>query len=559
MNKLTKNDAPPTSFGDKEEKISAQLSIIKNFAIDLIYLKEEGELAWYVAREVVEKLGFLDCVVYFFDKQDNCLFQVAAIGEKNPVGNEILNALRIPIGQGITGTVAKTGQPLLVEDLREYENYIPDLTEESLSELCVPLIFEGELLGVIDSEDNRAGFYSNEDLEFLQSVAALTSSRLGMMKKDRALVASQKRTRQVFEAALDGMLTFDSNGIILECNKAAEEILGVSSDVMTNQNVKQFLAPVVNETTDLQDKSWINALIDILGHGIRSERQIHTSDNKVISVEITIVVVELTDEKVYTTFLRDISRQKQVEKERVKALQEAEMASRAKSEFLAIMSHELRTPLNAIIGFSDFLTGQYFGPLGSDKYLDYANSIKTGGQHLLKLVNEILNLSSIEAQEKTYQKEPLNFPEAITDCTTLMMVQAEKKDISFETHIPDGLGQMVADRTAVNQILINLLSNAIKFTQTGGKVELFVSEKEGRHYFTVADNGQGLPNKEVKELLTPFSRGDSNAHRAQEGTGLGLAIVKSLVEAHDGELSFESKSGEGTKVTVSFPSGKATT
>ncbi len=538
-----------------EDRTRARLSIIKDFAIDLIHLNNDNDLAWYVAREVVEKLGFLDCVVYFFDKSDNCLFQVAAIGEKNPVGDEILNSLRIPVGKGITGTVAKTGKPVLVEDLRQYENYIPDHTEESLSELCVPLIFEGELLGVIDSEDNRAGFYTVDDLKFLESVAALTSSRLGMMQKDRALEESQKRIRQVFEAALDGMLTFDKKGLILECNKAAEEILQANPNVMSNRNVKHFFTPIVNDEAGLQGENWINSLLDILGHGIRSERQIQTSNGKIISVEITIVAINLSGEKVFTTFLRNISHQKQIEKERLKALREAEMASKAKSEFLAIMSHELRTPLNAIIGFSDFLTGQYFGPLGSEKYLDYANSIKTGGQHLLKLVNEILNLSSIEAQEKTFQKEVLTFPEALSDCTTLMMVQAEKKEIIFQTHIPDNLPAIVADRTAINQILINLLSNAIKFTQTGGSVDLHVSKIDERHLFIVSDTGQGLPDKDIKELLTPFSRGDSNAHRAQEGTGLGLAIVKSLVEAHDGELEFESTPGKGTKVIVSFPSG----
>ena len=542
-----------TSSLSEEEKARTQLQIMNNFAVDLINIGDEKELAWYVAREVVSKLGFLDCVVYFLDKSDNHLFQVAAIGEKNPVGDEILNALRIPVGKGITGAVAATREPLLVPDLRQREDYIRDLTDESLSELCVPLLFEGELLGVIDSEDTRLDFYTDEDLTLLTSVAALTSARLGMLGKDRALKETRRRTQAVFETSLDGVLTFNQAGDILECNNASRTILQTVCDNGCKGSVKDYFFPIIpNLKTD--DPEWVSKLIEMTGLGVRSERVICRADKDLTSVEITIVKFLENGEDIFTAFIRDISHQKMIEKERVNALRKAEEANRVKTEFLAVMSHELRTPLNAIIGFSDFLTGQFFGPLGSDKYLEYAQNIKMGGTHLLELVNEILSHSATEAKERSFKTEKLTFPAAISESIALISVQAERKGVEFKTDLLAECPNLYADRTAINQILINLMSNAVKFTQSGGEVKLTISVEGGHHIFKVTDTGQGLPDKTIEELLAPFTRGDSSAHQAQEGTGLGLAIVKSLVDVHSGLLSFDSVEGKGTTVTVSFPS-----
>ena len=536
-----------------EAKARAQLQIINNFAIDLINIADEKALAWYVAREVVSKMGFLDCVVYFLDRNDDHLYQVAAIGEKNPVGNEILNALRIPVGKGITGVVAETKAPLLVPDLRQREDYIADLTDESLSELCVPLLFEGELLGVIDSEDTRLNFYTQEDLSFLQSVAALTSARLGMLGKDRALDESRHRTEAVFEASLDAVITFDDQGEILDCNSASRDILQITCDSGCKGSIKTYFSPII-PNTDLDDPNWVETMIEMTGLGIRSERAIRRADKSLTSVEITLVKLREDNQNIFTAFVRDISHQKMIEKERVMALRSAEEANRAKTEFLAVMSHELRTPLNAIIGFADFLTGQFFGPLGSEKYLEYANNIKMSGTHLLGLVNEILDHSATEAKERAFKTERLTFPAAINESIALISVQAERKGVEFKTDLPTECPKLYADRTAVNQILINLLSNAVKFTQSGGEVKLMLKVEDDCHIFTVSDTGYGLPNKNIEDLLAPFTRGDSNAHQAQEGTGLGLAIVKSLVDVHAGILNFESVEGKGTTVTVSLPS-----
>lgn len=235
------------------------------------------------------------------------------------------------------------------------------------------------------------------------------------------------------------------------------------------------------------------------------------------------------------------------------ALVQANKANRAKSDFLASMSHELRTPLNAIQGFSEMMKFRSFGPLGSEKYEEYVGHIHSSSEHLLNLVNDVLDLSTIEAGEVTLTKKVIEVEELINDCSRFIVGTARKKNIKYSVAIPHNLTPLHADERALKQILINLLSNSAKYTSNGGQIHLSVKMINGHHIFQIRDDGIGISKKRLKGVTDPFFREKSDPHKAQEGTGLGLAIVKSLVDLHDGKLTIQSEINQGTVVTVSLP------
>ena len=249
----------------------------------------------------------------------------------------------------------------------------------------------------------------------------------------------------------------------------------------------------------------------------------------------------------------DISERKMAEEERRRALEKAEEASRAKSEFLATISHELRTPLNAILGFADILSHQYMGPLGQDKYVEYAGDIHASGKYLLDLVNDILDISTIEAGKKSLYKEELSVGEAVDECIKAVAGHARERRIKVSAEVPGNLPRLYADRRAIKQILLNLLTNAVKFTPAGGKVALTASASARDTVITIADTGVGIEEGHIATLVKPFERGRIDPYVSRGGVGLGLAITRSLVELHDGTLAITSQPGKGTTVTVRLP------
>ena len=237
------------------------------------------------------------------------------------------------------------------------------------------------------------------------------------------------------------------------------------------------------------------------------------------------------------------------------AKEEAERANRTKSQFLANISHELRTPMNAIIGFSDAISREILGPIEPAKYREYASDIHTSAEHLLGLLNDVLDLSKIEAGKlKLDDSDTIDVPAAINQCVQRFSKMAETASINLSKSYPEKLPQLRGDRRAFDQILMNLVSNAIKFTEPGGSVRASVDiEPSGCLTLSIADTGIGIAQEALKTIFEPFERVDSPAVRAIEGTGLGLPIVKSLIESHGGTLTVESEVGIGTTAKVAFP------
>jgi signal transduction histidine kinase len=236
------------------------------------------------------------------------------------------------------------------------------------------------------------------------------------------------------------------------------------------------------------------------------------------------------------------------------ALSAAEGASDSKSRFLATMSHELRTPLNAIIGFSDLIRNETFGPLGGDpRYKDYVNDIGHCGAHLLRLVNDILDLSKFDAGKLELREQDVNLKEVVEACLNAAEPQARKSRIHLSANIDPVLPSLRADEIRVRQVLLNLLSNALKFTREGGLVSVSAGRRKDGLALTVSDTGIGMAEHEIPKALERFGQLDSALGRKFEGSGLGLPLTKHLVELHGGTFEIVSEPGRGTMVTVIFP------
>jgi PAS domain S-box-containing protein len=281
-----------------------------------------------------------------------------------------------------------------------------------------------------------------------------------------------------------------------------------------------------------------------------------TSDNRTIWVrDIIGLVTEINGRRMIRGVLIDITERKRVEQELSINRELAERADRAKGEFLANMSHEIRTPLNAILGFCQLIENETFGPIGDPNYLDYLRIINDSGQHLLALINDLLDLSRIEAGKYEMADEEIDVSEIICACVLLLSEKAEREVVTIDQDVAGTLPALRADKRAVKQILINLLSNAVKFTERGGKVTVRAgAASDSGFYIQVADTGIGIAPEDIEKALSPFRQLNSKIKDTNEGTGLGLPLSKSLIELHGGSLDIQSEVGGGTTVTVYFPS-----
>jgi two-component system cell cycle sensor histidine kinase PleC len=252
--------------------------------------------------------------------------------------------------------------------------------------------------------------------------------------------------------------------------------------------------------------------------------------------------------------LAEIEQRRQIEDALRTARDKAESANRAKSAFMAVMSHELRTPLNAILGFSEVMKSEVFGAHVVPTYKEYANDIHGSGVHLLNLINEILDLSRIEAGRYELNEESVSLTAVVDDCNHLLNLRAKNRGITVHEAFEADLPRIWADERGVRQICLNLLSNAIKFTPQGGEIWLKVGwTASGGQYLLVKDTGPGIPEEEISIVLASFGQGSNAIKSAEQGAGLGLPIVQGLVDLHGGSLNLKSKLREGTEVIVAFP------
>ena len=236
------------------------------------------------------------------------------------------------------------------------------------------------------------------------------------------------------------------------------------------------------------------------------------------------------------------------------ARRRAEAANMAKSQFLATMSHELRTPLNAILGFSELMRGEMLGPIGNPSYKTYLDDIHASGQHLLRIINDILDLSRIEAGKRELREELTSLSEITQEACSLLSLKAREKEIKISESVDESLPKIVVDEQAMRQVVLNLVSNALKFTPKGGEVTVKVGRTQaGGQYVSVRDNGPGIPENEIPIVLSAFGQGSISIKTAEQGTGLGIPIVQALIHLHGGNFTLRSRIGVGTEAIATLP------
>jgi len=279
------------------------------------------------------------------------------------------------------------------------------------------------------------------------------------------------------------------------------------------------------------------------------------ASDQFIHVRLDLTAVRGADGALVSVFgqMRDISLEQSLKAEAARKATEAESANDAKTRFLAAVSHELRTPLNAILGFSDILTGEYFGKLENDRQREYVRLIRQSGAHLLSVVNTMLDMSKIEAGRYELMVEPFMIGESIRTCEEMLALQAREKGLTLTSRVQRGIGEVVADQRAIQQILINLVGNAIKFTDEGGVVTVDAASNGFDLVLTVSDTGIGIAENKLATLGQPFVQVQNDYTRRYEGTGRGLSLVKGLVALHGGCFAISSRPGEGTVITITVP------
>ncbi|MEA1937903.1 MAG: HAMP domain-containing sensor histidine kinase, partial [Pseudomonadota bacterium] len=236
-----------------------------------------------------------------------------------------------------------------------------------------------------------------------------------------------------------------------------------------------------------------------------------------------------------------------------KSRDKANASGVARTQFLAAMSHELRTPLNAVIGFSDVMSKEMFGNIGNERYKDYAEQIHTSGQHLLSLVEDILDVSQFDLKAAKLDQSEFDPAQVLSESLRMIEQQAEKNNITIVSEIPTDLPAFIADRRRIKQVVVNLLTNAVKYNRPGGSVGLFASVNNDGLRLRITDTGIGMKRDELKKICEPFVQVAPTHTRTRDGVGLGLYLCRQMIDMHNGKLEIESEPGVGTSVTVTFP------
>ncbi len=372
-------------------------------------------------------------------------------------------------------------------------------------------------------------------------------------RAEKALTEAEKKYRTIVENAAGGIYQLTPEGRYLSANPAMARILGYGSahDILKDiQNAHQQIYVDQRARSECLNELRSDGLIKNV------EVQVRRKGGDVIWVNENARAVRDDDGNIlyFEGSIEDITQRKESEILLRGAKMQSDLASRAKSEFLANMSHELRTPLNAIIGFSEIIKDEVFGPVGQRQYWEYANDIFSSGRHLLKIINDILDVARIDAGERQLNEAVVRLDRVAENCLDLVSPRAESGNMIVTNLLTADMPAIIGEEIAIKQMLTNILSNAVKFTPVGGRITIASEiDAEGDLRLSVTDTGVGLTEEEIEKALSPFGQIDSALNRTTSGSGLGLTLVQALITLHEGKLEVFSQKGIGTTVTLVFP------
>jgi len=428
------------------------------------------------------------------------------------------------------------------KDAKDTKNGTKSLTITTVNGKQKPV--EGRLFNVAWNNENALVLMINTQIVSDERAKTAEASL-------RRVEQENSELRAVLDTATDGVLVLDRAGRVLSANRSAEALFGYEAADFANLTFGELFAPESRRAVlDYLNRIAGGAAAGILEAGREAIGRVRRGG----LVPLYLTLGRIEDGEKICAVLRDVTAWKRTEEELINARQLAERASTAKSEFLAKISHEIRTPLNAIIGFSEVMMDERFGPVGNERYRQYLKDIHTSGGHLISLLNDLLDLSKIEAGKLELTFVSVNLNDLVQQCVAIMQQQANRERVIIRTSLPASLPQIVADARSVRQIALNLLSNSIKFTGAGGQVIVSTTITDDHEVvLRVRDTGVGMSEKELQTALEPFRQLATSVRWGSSGTGLGLPITKALTEANHARFRITSQVDSGTLVEVAFP------
>ena len=355
----------------------------------------------------------------------------------------------------------------------------------------------------------------------------------------------------IFDVSEVAIVVSDHNRRIVRVNDSFIRTYGWQRDDLINEDIVSFVTPDEREVAITNHDEFISQ-----GGRASGEMKIIRKDGSIANALFTTATLELSQRRRFqVTTVMDITLRKQMEISLRMAKEQADTANRAKSTFLANMSHELRTPLNAIIGFSEMMIKQTFGALGNPKYEEYMDDVHSSAEHLLEIINEVLDMSKIEAGRIELEEAEIDLKGLIESVARMMESRVFGKSLSLAIDIPTNLPHIFGDQRLMRQVMINLVTNAVKFSGKGGEITIAANHaSSGTLEIHVNDDGVGIPKDKIKQAMEPFGQINDRAENSHhQGTGLGLPLAKAMIELHDGEIVVVSDTGQGTHITIEIP------
>ena len=502
--------------------LAKQLDIIEHFSKSVFRQNTPEDIVWDIAASCIEQLGLEDCVIYLKDARRQVWVQKAAFGPKNVDYRAIHEPIDLGFGQGIVGRVGARGVAEIVHDTSKDPDYVVDDAVRG-SEMAVPILCDGEVIGVIDSEHTMPGFFKPFHLKVLQNVANICGQKVGRSLGEERLAEFAR----FFQINPNPVMRLGVEGKVMLANNASREAFG--PDVQEGNRLTPKHALWATLTEAMQGQAVARFQVDLEGRAF----QVTSSS--------------VDDKPFYHVYAVDVT-------ELEKARERAAAAEQHKSEFLSVMSHEIRTPLNAILGLTDVLIQGNVPAEDQSAHLSY---MQFAGKHLKGLLTDVLDLERLgsgKAEPKAVKFESRGVLERVAEG---FASRAEATGNTLTMRVADSVPKiLLGDVGWLVQILNNLLANALKFTTAGQvKCEATWDEISGLR-LAVRDTGEGIPKADLERILLPFEQSTKEELRvANEGVGLGLAITKRLIELQQGEFQVESTLGEGSTFVVLLPLG----
>ncbi|WP_420386830.1 PAS domain S-box protein [Roseivirga sp.] len=541
------------------ERNQKYLSGINDFVTSLLDDDSIEEISWEIAENVIDRFGYEDCVIYILNEETQQLEQMAAYGPKQSKDRRVMNPITLPLGKGIVGSVALSGKPEIVSDTSKDARYVVD-DARRLSEISVPILADGEVIGVIDSEHRLKNFFNEEHLHTLSTIANLAGNRLKnalakrqQEKAERDLKDSEQKLRKILDNAIDAVITIDDTGTIKEWNIQAEVIFGFTGKEAIGRKLTETIIP--SRHHNAHDRGMKNFLTTGEGPVLNQKIEITAlrKSGEEFPIEMAIIPVESQGKHTFTAFLSDITMQKQVHDEMEKALNKERELNELKSRFVSMTSHEFRTPLTTIKQNTDLISYQLENDLPDqfDRYKKFFGRIEGDLNRVTSLMNDILMLGRIEAGKIQVKKKPIDFV-AYIEKHIRKFEETDQHGRNINLAVRGVPNHVYIDEPLMDHVVSNLISNALKYSvgKESPEVDLSFNSLD-KVKLTVVDHGIGIPAKDMRSLFESFYRA-TNVKNIQ-GSGLGLSIVKEFTEMHGGQIHVESEEQVGSKFIVELP------